>query len=157
MSEITYLTKEGLEKLKQELHELKAVERPRISKAIAEAREKGDLSENAEYDAAKEAQGMLEMKIAQLQTLLSNARLIDASKVDTSKVTILSSVRVQNHSLKKEFTFMLVSEKEADLKAGKISVKSAIGSALMGKQVGDVVEVQVPAGLMKMEILEIFR
>jgi transcription elongation factor GreA len=157
MSEITYLTKEGLEKLKQELHELKAVERPKISKAIAEAREKGDLSENAEYDAAKEAQGMLEMKIAQLQTLLSNARLIDASKVDTSKVTILSSVRVQNHSLKKEFTFMLVSEKEADLKAGKISVKSAIGSALMGKQVGDVVEVQVPAGLMKMEILEIFR
>lgn len=157
MSEITYLTKEGLEKLKQELHELKAVERPKISKAIAEAREKGDLSENAEYDAAKEAQGMLEMKIAQLQTLLSNARLIDVSKVDTSKVTILSSVRVQNHSLKKEFTFMLVSEKEADLKLGKISVKSAIGSALMGKHVGDVVEVQVPAGLMKMEILEIFR
>ena len=157
MSEIIYLTKEGLEKLKQELHELKSVERPKISKAIAEAREKGDLSENAEYDAAKEAQGMLEMKIAQLQTLLSNARLIDASKVDTSKVTILSSVRVQNHSLKKEFTFMLVSEKEADLKAGKISVKSAIGSALMGKQVGDIVEVQVPAGMMKMEILEIFR
>ncbi|MEY3983560.1 MAG: hypothetical protein RL160_1117 [Bacteroidota bacterium] len=157
MSEITYLTKEGMEKLKQELHELKAVERPRISRAIAEAREKGDLSENAEYDAAKEAQGMLEMKIAQLQTLLSNARLIDASKVDTSKVTILSSVRVMNFSLKKEFTFMLVSEKEADLKLGKISVKSAIGSALMGRQVGDVVEVQVPAGLMKMEVLEIFR
>ncbi len=157
MSEITYLTKEGMEKLKQELHELKAVERPRISRAIAEAREKGDLSENAEYDAAKEAQGMLEMKIAQLQTLLSNARLIDASKVDTSKVTILSSVRVMNFSLKKEFTFMLVSEKEADLKLGKISVKSAIGSALMGRQVGDMVEVQVPAGLMKMEVLEIFR
>jgi transcription elongation factor GreA len=157
MSEITYLTKEGLEKLKQELHELKSIERPKISRAIAEAREKGDLSENAEYDAAKEAQGLLEMKIAQLQTLLSNARLIDASKVDTSKVTILSSVRVMNHSLKKEFTFMLVSEKEADLKAGKISVKSAIGSALMGRQVGDVVEVQVPAGMMKMEVLEIFR
>jgi transcription elongation factor GreA len=157
MSEITYLTKEGMEKLKQELHELKAVERPRISRAIAEAREKGDLSENAEYDAAKEAQGMLEMKIAQLQTLLSNARLIDVSKVDTSKVTILSSVRVMNFSLKKEFTFMLVSEKEADLKLGKISVKSAIGSALMGRQVGDMVEVQVPAGLMKMEVLEIFR
>lgn len=157
MSEITYLTKEGMEKLKQELHELKAVERPRISRAIAEAREKGDLSENAEYDAAKEAQGMLEMKIAQLQTLLSNARLIDVSKVDTSKVTILSSVRVMNFSLKKEFTFILVSEKEADLKLGKISVKSAIGSALMGRQVGDMVEVQVPAGLMKMEVLEIFR
>ena len=157
MSNITYLTEEGLRKLQQELDQLRNVERPSISAQIAEARDKGDLSENAEYDAAKEAQGMLEMKIAQLQTLLSNARLIDASKVDTSKVTILSSVRVQNHSLKKEFTFMLVSEKEADLKAGKISVKSAIGSALMGKQVGDVVEVQVPAGLMKMEILEIFR
>lgn len=157
MGEITYLTKEGLENLKNELNHLKSVERPRISKAIAEAREKGDLSENAEYDAAKEAQGLLEMKIAQLQTLMANARLIDASKVDTSRVTILCSVKVKNHSLKKEFTYMLVSEKEADIKLGKISVKSAIGAALMGKEKGDIVEVQVPAGMMKLEILDIFR
>jgi transcription elongation factor GreA len=155
MSEIVYLTKEGLEKMKQELHHLITVERPKASQAIAEAREKGDLSENAEYDAAKEAQGLLEMKISKLQDAIANSRILDPSQLDTSKVSILSRVKVLNLKVNKEFTYNLVSEKEADLKLMKISVKSPIGSALLGKSVGDKVEVQTPGGVILMEILEI--
>ncbi len=157
MSEKTYMTKEGLEKLKQELHELKAVQRPSIARQIAEARDKGDLSENAEYDAAKEAQGLLEAKIAQLETLYANARVIDSSKVDNSRVAILSTVKVMNMATKAEVKYTIVSEKEADIKKARISVKSAIGSGLMGKTVGEEVEIQVPAGLMKFKVLEITR
>lgn len=155
MSEIQYFTKEGLEKLKQELHFLKAEERPRITQAIAEARDKGDLSENAEYDAAKEAQGHLEDKIRQLETLLANSRVIDSSQLDTSKVSILCKVKVLNHNIGKEAVYQLVSEKEANLKENKISIKSAIGAGLLGKAKGDVVEIAVPAGKVKLEILEI--
>lgn len=155
MSEIVYLTKEGLEKMKQELHQLTTVERPKASQAIAEAREKGDLSENAEYDAAKEAQGLLEMKISKLQDAIANSRILDPSQLDTSKVSILSKVKVRNLKVNKEFTYNLVSEKEADLKLLKISVKSPIGSALLGKAVGDKVEVQTPGGVIPMEILDI--
>ena len=157
MSEITYITKEGLAKLKEELEHLKKVERPAISKQIGEARDKGDLSENAEYDAAKEAQGLLELKISKMQTVLANCRIIDESKLDTGKVTILSKVKVKNHTMKREMEYTLVSEKEANLKELKISVKSAIGSGLLGKKVGDVAEITVPAGTMKLEILEISR
>lgn len=156
MSNIQYFTQEGLDALKEELHQLKHVERPRIIQAIAEARDKGDLSENAEYDAAKEAQGHLEDRIAQMDSLLANARVIDATQLDTSKVSILCKVRVKNHNVGKEAVYMLVSEKEANLKENKISIKSAIGAGLLGHAVGEIVEIQVPAGVVKLEILEIF-
>lgn len=152
-----YLTEEGLEKLKKELRFLKFKERPRIAKSIQEAREKGDLSENAEYDAAKEAQGHLEARIAKMELTISNARLVDEKQVDSSKAYILSNVRVKNHKTGSEQTYKLVSAQEADLREGKISVKSPIGKGLLGKEVGDVVEVEVPAGSVKLEILEITR
>ncbi|MFN4914122.1 MAG: transcription elongation factor GreA [Sphingomonadales bacterium] len=155
MSEIQYFTKEGLEKIKQELHFLKTEERTRITQAIAEARDKGDLSENAEYDAAKEAQGHLEDKIRQMETLIANARVIDSSQLDTSKVSILCKVKVMNHNVGKEAVYQLVSETEANLKENKISVKSAIGAGLLGKTKGEVVEISVPAGKVKLEILDI--
>lgn len=157
MSNVSYFTKEGLEALKAELHELKAHERPRISQQIAEARDKGDLSENAEYDAAKEAQGMLEAKIARLENTLANARLIDDSQIDNTKVYILSTVRLRNLKNQAEVTYTLVAEKEANLAQRRISVDSPIGKGLLGKGVGDVAEVQVPAGLIPFEILEITR
>ncbi|MEY5043059.1 MAG: hypothetical protein RJA19_286 [Bacteroidota bacterium] len=157
MSNVSYFTKEGLDALKAELHELKAHERPRISQQIAEARDKGDLSENAEYDAAKEAQGMLEAKIARLENTLANARLIDDSQIDNSKVYILSTVRLRNLKNQAEVTYTLVAEKEANLAQRRISVDSPIGKGLLGKGVGDVAEVQVPAGLIPFEILEISR
>jgi transcription elongation factor GreA len=155
MSELVYVTEEGLEKMKQELQQLVAIERQKVSAQIAEAREKGDLSENAEYDAAKEAQGMLELRITKLQTDIGNARVLDTSKIDTSKVSVLSKVKVKNLKLKKEFTYHLVSEKEADLKQMKISVKSPIGAALLGKVRGEKVTVQIPAGDMELEIIDI--
>jgi len=152
---INYYTAEGLQKLKDELHQLKTVQRPAISEQIAEARDKGDLSENAEYDAAKEAQGLLELRITKLQADIGNARVLDASKIDTSKVSVLSKVKVLNINIKKEFTYHLVSEKEADLKQLKISVKSPIGAALLGKTKGERVIIQIPAGAMELEILDI--
>lgn len=154
---IQYFTKEGLENLKAELENLKGNGRREMSRQIAEAREKGDLSENAEYDAAKEAQGLLEAKINKLEEAYGNARLIDESKMDSSKVLILSNVKILNHKVKKEFTYTLVAEEEADLRNGKISVNSPIAKGLLGKVKGDVVEVKVPAGLMKLEILDISR
>ena len=156
MSDIQYLSKEGLEKMKQELHFMKHEERPRITQAIAEARDKGDLSENAEYDAAKEAQGILESKINQLEHMVANARVLDSSLLDTSKVSIMCNVRVINHNVGKEAVYRLVAEREANLKENKISIKSAIAQGLMGKVVGDVVSIAVPAGIVKLEILEIF-
>jgi transcription elongation factor GreA len=152
MSGLNYFTKEALEHLKAELQRLKAVERPAASKAIAEAREKGDLKENAEYDAAKEAQGHLEARIQRLDGELANARVIDESTIDTSKVSILTKVTLTNLNNKKQVTYHLVSEKEADLKLGKISVTSPIGKGLLGKHVGDVAEVQVPAGTLKFKV-----
>ena len=143
MAEILYFTEEGLKKLKDELQNMISVQRPAASAAIAEAREKGDLSENAEYDAAREAQGMLEMKISKLQDVLSNARVLDTSKVDLSKAAVLTKVRVNNAKLKKEFVYTLVSESEANLKEMKISIKSPIGAALLGKSVGDKVEIHI--------------
>jgi transcription elongation factor GreA len=141
--------------MKEELNHLIAVERPNASKAIAEAREKGDLSENAEYDAAKEAQGLLELRIRKLEADIGNARVLDASKIDLSKVSVLSKVKVKNLKMNKEFTYQLVSEKEADLKQMKISVKSPIGSALLGKSKGEKVTIQIPAGNMELEVLDI--
>ena len=155
MSEIAYFTKEGLDKLKSELEHLTSVERRRITHEIAIARDKGDLSENAEYDAAKEAQGLLELKISKLQAAVGSARIIDKSQIDTSKVTVLSKVKIRNLKMKKEFTYELVSESESDLKLMKISVKSPIGSAMLGKVIGDKVEVQTPGGVMELQIIEI--
>lgn len=155
MSEIVYVTEEGLAKMKEELEHLMAIERPNASKAIAEAREKGDLSENAEYDAAKENQGLLELRISKLQADIGNARVLDTSKIDTSKVSVLSKVKVRNLKMKKEFTYQLVSEKEADLKQAKISVKSPIGAALLGKTKGEKVTIQIPAGATELEVLDI--
>lgn len=155
MSNTSYYTEEGLKKLKDELKQLRDVERPNISRQIAEARDKGDLSENAEYDAAKEAQGLLEMRIAKLEDLVANARLLDSSRVDTSKVMVLSTVKLKNQANGMEMQYTLVSESEADLKAGKISVGSPIGKGLLGKKVGEVAEIQVPNGLMKLEVLNI--
>jgi transcription elongation factor GreA len=152
MSGFNYYTKDSLEHLKSELQKMKAVERPAASKAIAEAREKGDLRENAEYDAAKEAQGLLEAKIQRLESELVNARIIDQDTIDTSKVSILTKVTVTNLTNKKQMTYHLVSEKEADLKLGKISVTSPIGKGLLGKQVGEVANVQVPAGSLQFKI-----
>ncbi|SEK87460.1 transcription elongation factor GreA [Maribacter orientalis] len=157
MSNVSYYTAEGLKKLKAELNHLRDVERPKASQAIAEARDKGDLSENAEYDAAKEAQGLLEMKIARLENTVANARLIDESQLDTSKVLVLSSVKLKNQNNGMEMTYKLVAESEADLKAGKISVNSPIGKGLLGKKVGDTAEITVPNGALKFEILEITR
>ena len=168
MSNVSYYTKEGLQKLKNELNHLRDVERPKASQAIAEARDKGDLSENAEYDAAKEAQGLLEMKIAKLEAqvakldkkdeaLLANARLIDESQLDTSKVLVLSTVKLKNMQNGMEMAYTLVAESEADLKAGKISVTSPIGKGLLGKKVGETAEINVPNGTLKFEVLEISR
>jgi transcription elongation factor GreA len=155
--EVTYYTKEGLENLKEELHQLKTEGRAAIAKAIAEARDKGDLSENAEYDAAKEAQGLHEAKIAKLETTLANSRLLDESKLDLSKVLALSIVKIKNVKNGATMTYQLVAESEADLKSGKISVKSPIAQGLLGKSVGDKTEIQVPAGKIEFEILEISR
>lgn len=157
MSGIKYYSEEGIQKLKDELRHLTTVERPGISAAISEARDKGDLSENAEYDAAKEAQGLLEAKISKLQNLLSNARLLDESKLDNSKVLLLSKVEFINHNNKAKFIYDIVPESEANLKEGKISVTSPIASGLLGKKVGDIVEIDVPAGKMRLEILKISR
>lgn len=156
-SQIAYYTPEGLKKLKDELHNLKMVQRPQITQQIAEARDKGDLSENAEYDAAKEAQGHLEAKIAKIDALLANARLVDTTNVDISKVFILSKVKIKNLSNKAMMEYTLVAENEANLAERKISVDSPIGKGLLGKKVGDVAEVQIPAGKVQFEILEISR
>jgi transcription elongation factor GreA len=157
MAEVAYFTKEGLEKLKQELQELKTTGRANISKAIAEARDKGDLSENAEYDAAKEAQGLHEAKIAQIQETLATARLLDESKIDTSKVLALSIVKIKNIKNGATMTYQLVPESEADMKSGKISVTSPIAKGLLGKKTGEIAEITVPAGKMEFEVLEISR
>ena len=157
MSDVSYYTKEGLKKLKDELSQLKDIERPKASNAIAEARDKGDLSENAEYDAAKEAQGMLEMKISKLEAVLSNARLIDESQLDLSKVLVLSKVTIKNLNNQMQLKYTLVAESEADLKSGKISVSSPIGKGLLGKNVGEIAEVVVPNGTIKFEIISIER
>lgn len=152
---ISYLTEQGLKKIKEELEQLEAVERPSISRQIADARDKGDLSENAEYDAAKEAQGMLEMRIAKLQQVVINARVIDESKIDTESVQLLNKVKIKNVKNGAQMTYMLVSESEANLKEGKIASSTPIGMGLLGKKVGDIVEIQVPNGLMQFEVLEI--
>lgn len=157
MSKVSYYTPDGLKKLRDELNQLRDVERPRASQAIAEARDKGDLSENAEYDAAKEAQGLLEMKIAKLEEVYANARLIDESQLDTSRILVHSNVKIKNLTNGAEVKYKLVAQSEADLKSGKISVDSPIGKGLLGKKVGDVAEVQVPNGTLKFEILEITR
>lgn len=152
MNGVNYVTKETLDHLRAELQRMKTVDRPAASRAIAEAREKGDLKENAEYDAAKESQGILEAKIAQLEGVIANARIIDESHIDTSKVSILTKVTLTNLNTKKQVTYQIVSEKEADLKVGKISVTSPIGKGLLGKQIGDVAEVLAPAGMLKFKI-----
>jgi|ERR1041385_3119466 transcription elongation factor GreA len=157
MSQITYFTEEGLKKLKDELHFLKTKERANISKQIAEARDKGDLSENAEYDAAKEAQGMLELKISKMEDLVSNARIVDESQLDTSKVLILCKVTIKNVKTGQKMTYTLVPDNEADLKTGKLSISSPISKGLLGKKVGEVADVVVPSGSMKFEVLEISR
>ena len=157
MSQINYYTEDGLRKLNEELDQLKNIERAKVSAQIAEARDKGDLSENAEYDAAKEAQGLLELKISKLETIVANARVIDESQLDLSKALILSKVKIKNIANKMVMEYTLVSEKEANLKEKRISVDSPIGHALLGKSVGDVVEVQVPTGKVNFEVIEISR
>jgi transcription elongation factor GreA len=157
MSRVTYITKEGLRKLQEELEQLRTVERPAISQMIAEARDKGDLSENAEYDAAKEAQGMLEMKIAKLEDTIASARIIDESRIDTDKVQILNRVKIKNTLNGSLMQYILVAESEANIKEGKLSVGTPIAKALLGKKVGDIVEVQVPSGVVKFEIIDISR
>lgn len=157
MSDISYFTKEGLQRLKDEVHQLETVERPKISQQIAEARDKGDLSENAEYDAAKEAQGLLEAKISKLKNTLANARLVDDTKIDNTKVYILSTVKIRNTKNNAEVSYTLVAENEANLAEKKISIDSPIGKGLLGKSVGDIAEVQVPAGIIPFEVLEISR
>lgn len=155
MNGIQYVTQETLEQMKEELQNLKGVQRPAASRAIAEAREKGDLKENAEYDAAKEAQGLLEAKIATLEGALANARIVDENTIDTSKVSILTKVKLTNVKTKKQVTYQLVSEQEADLKAGKISISSPIGQGILGKEPGEVADVQAPAGLIQFRVEEI--
>ncbi len=155
MSKISYLTREGYDRLKNELEELKTTERQKVARQIAEAREKGDLSENAEYDAAKEAQGLLELKIKQMEEVMANARVINEADLDTSKVVILSTVQLKNIKVNKVVVYTLVSETEADLKAGKISINSPIGKGILGKSVGDKVEIQTPGGILNFEILDI--
>ncbi len=152
-----YFTPEGLKKLQEELNQLRNIERPHISHQIAEARDKGDLSENAEYDAAKDAQGLLELKISKLEDVVANARLIDESKLDSSKALVLSKVKIKNKGNGTVMTYLLVAETEADLKLGKISVTSPIGKGLLGKKVGEVAQIVVPSGKMEFEILEISR
>ena len=155
MAEVSYLSKEGMDNLKAEIQELKTKGRAEMARQIKEAREKGDLSENADYDAAKEAQGLLEMRIAKLEELLANARILDESKIDTSKVSVFTTVKLQDIKFKREIKYTLVSEKEADVKSGKISVTSPIGKGLLGKKVGEVVKITVPAGVLEFKILEI--
>ncbi len=155
MSQLSYITEEGLKRLRNELTQLESVERPSISRQIAEARDKGDLSENAEYDAAKEAQGLLEMKIAKLKETLANSRVIDESKIDTSKVQLLNKVKVKNLKNNAVMTYILVSESEADLKAGKISITTPVAKGLLGKKVGDKVDIRVPSGTVPFEIIDI--
>jgi transcription elongation factor GreA len=155
MSDLQYVTKETLEQMRAELQRMKSVDRPAASRAIAEAREKGDLKENAEYDAAKEAQGLLEAKIASMEGAMANIRVIDESSIDTSKVSILTKVKLTNLGTKKQVVYQVVSEKEADLKAGKISITSPIGKGILGKIVGETAEVQAPAGVLKFRIEEI--
>ena len=157
MSKVSYYTEEGLKKLREELNKLKDIERPKASQAIAEARDKGDLSENAEYDAAKEAQGMLEMQIAKLENTLANARIINESELDNSKVLVLSNVEVKNKDNSAVMKYKLVAQSEADLKTGKISVESPIGKGLLGKEVGDVTDINVPNGSIQLEIISISR
>ena len=157
MTKVAYYTKEGLQKLKDELNQLKDVERPKASQAIADARDRGDLSENAEYDAAKEAQGLLEMRISKLEETLASARVIDESQLDNSKVLVLSTVTIKNKMNGQEMTYTLVAESEADLKSGKISVNSPIGKGLLGKTVGDTAEIQVPSGKIEFEVVKITR
>ena len=157
MSQITYYTKEGLKKLKDELHDMKTVQRPSISDQIAEARDKGDLSENAEYDAAKEAQGLLEMKISKLEAIISYARVIDESIIDTSKVLILSKVKIKNIENNMELEYTLVAENEADIKVKKISIDSPIGKGLLGKKLNEIADINTPNGVMKFEIIDISR
>ncbi len=154
---VQYFTPEGLKRLHDELNQLRSVERPSISKQIAEARDKGDLSENAEYDAAKDAQGLLELKISKLEEVVANARLIDESKLDASRALVLSKVKIKNKTNGSVMTYLLVAENEADLKAGKISVTSPIGKGLLGKKVGEVAEIEVPSGKIQFEIMEISR
>jgi transcription elongation factor GreA len=155
MSKIHYLTLEGLEKLKAEHHQLVSVERPSMSKQIAEARDKGDLSENAEYDAAKEAQGLLELKIAKLEDMIANARIIDESRINTTHIQILNKVKLKNLTTNTTVEYTLVGETEANLREGKLAAATPIGKSLIGKKKGDVVEVKVPSGVLKFEILEI--
>jgi transcription elongation factor GreA len=155
MSNVNYVTQTGLKKMRDELAQLESIERPKISRQIAEARDKGDLSENAEYDAAKEAQGMLEMRIGKLKESIANSRVIDESKIDTSKVQMMNKVKIKNLKNNAIMTYTLVSESEADLKAGKISVSTPIAQGLMGKKVGDKVEIKVPSGVMPFEIIDI--
>jgi transcription elongation factor GreA len=152
MSGINYVTKETLDQMKADLQRMKTVDRPAASRAIADAKEKGDLKENAEYDAAKETQGLLEAKIIQLESIIANSRVIDENSIDTSKVSILTKVSLTNLNTKKQVTYQLVSENEADLKAGKISVTSPIGKGLLGKKPGDVAEIQAPAGTLKFRV-----
>ena len=155
MSKVSYMTEDGLAKLKEELDQLTRVERPAISEQIAEARDKGDLSENAEYDAAKEAQGMLEMKIAKLEELVANARILDSSKIDTSTVQIMNRVKIKNCKTNKVVEYTIVSESESDIKAGRISIETPIARGLLGKKVGEVADISVPSGSMSFEIMEI--
>ena len=155
MATIAYYTEEGLQKLKDELHQLETVERKNVIRQIAKARDKGDLSENAEYDAAKEAQGLLELKISKLKEILANARIVDGSQLDTSKVSILTTVKIKNMKNNMEMKYTIVAENEADLKSGKISIDSPIGKGLVGKKVGDKVEITVPAGVIPFQIMEI--
>lgn len=155
MSQTHYLSQEGFDRLTAQLDELKTEGRSNVAKAIAEAREKGDLSENAEYDAAKDAQGLLEMKINELEKVMANARVLDSSQLDTSKVTVMSKVTIRNVKVKKDIQYMLVSESEADLKAKKISVSSPMGVGLLGKAVGDIAEVTTPNGIIKFKIIDI--
>ncbi|HPF93714.1 MAG TPA: transcription elongation factor GreA [Tenuifilaceae bacterium] len=157
MSKVTYLTKEGLQKLHKELEQLRTVERPAISQMIAEARDKGDLSENAEYDAAKEAQGMLEMRIAKLEDTIANARVIDESKIDTDRVQILNKVKIKNKTNNTIMEYTIVAESEANIKERKLSIGTPIAKALLGKKVGESVEVQIPSGTVHFEIIEISR
>jgi transcription elongation factor GreA len=157
MSKVTYLTKDGLTKLQKELENLRTVERPKISQMIAEARDKGDLSENAEYDAAKEAQGMLEMKIAKLEDTIANVRIIDESKIDTDRVQILNKVKIKNKMNGSVMEYTIVAESEANLKESKLSVGTPIAKALLGKKVGEIVDVQIPSGTVSFEIVEISR
>ncbi|GAB4026550.1 transcription elongation factor GreA [Spirosoma koreense] len=157
MGKISYYTEEGLNRLKAELNDLKTKGRAAIARQIAEARDKGDLSENAEYDAAKDAQGLHELKISKLEEVLSNARILDESTIDASQVSVLSKVKIKNKKNGAEMTYTLVSEEEADLKAGRISVSSPIGKGLLGKRVGDTAEIKVPAGMLEFDVIEIAR